>query len=447
MTLSTLVAQGSAETATASATPKTKVTVWCDGRHDYEYMLKKFEEYNATNKDNIEASIEVYTDNYTQTLKLAFETGNGPDIFGTGQQAWDLAKAGKALPLNNYLDADFKTYLGGDSAIIEGVNMFNGKILSLPFNGGTVRLMYNQDIFDKAGITKVPTTFDEVITAARQITKKLSGEGIYGFAINMKSPSSALGRTLNYMMTNNCGVGNGYDFKTGEYHFEKAKPVIEFLKTLMADDIAFPGCDQLDIDPLRTQFAAGHIGMYYSYSSAEPGVYANQFPTKANWNMAPLTTINGTPTGKQNMDAGKKFCISSASKNPDAAWKVMKYIYSADVLGGYYSEGLGAAVVQYVIDNYPAPENIKKMPLAGINNETDAIWPSAPNGIVLEGQDYYTVIGSYLLGINGYGDLDAVLADLNKRYNAGLKKGIDQKTATYYVFPHFDPKNPGGTMN
>ena len=46
-----------------------------------------------------------------------------------------------------------------------------------------------------------------------------------------------------------------------------------------------PGVESLDIDPLRAQFAAGKIGMYFNHSG-EPAVYQSQFPTKVNWSAA-----------------------------------------------------------------------------------------------------------------------------------------------------------------
>ena len=63
---------------------------------------------------------------------------------------------------------------------------------------------------------------------------------------------------------------------------------------MLSEECAFPGCESLDIDPLRTQFAAGKIGMYFSYSAAEPGVYENQFPMDSSkWNAAPIPTVGG----------------------------------------------------------------------------------------------------------------------------------------------------------
>ena len=429
----------------AIANEKTKVVVWTNARHDYDYMSQKIDEFNATNTSNIEIVYEVYTDNYKQVAELGFDTGNGPDVFNTGAGVWDLALAGQALPLNDFLTDEDYAYFGGNKGIVESVNMFDGKILSLPMSISTVRLVYNKGILAKAGIEKVPTTFTEVVAAAKQITEKLSGDGIYGFAINLKSPASALGRTLDYMMEANYGIRYGYNFKTGRYEFDKVSDIPAFLHQMFADGSTFPGCDQLDIDPLRTQFAAGRIGMYYSYSAAEPGVYASQFPTEEKWDFAPLTT-NGNPVGKQGVDAGKWWCINKDTKNPEAAWEVTKFLYSKDLLSGSYAAGLSISMLDDVINSVAVPAQVSEHPLMA-KQDTDAIWPAGPKGLTLEGENYYSVFAGYILGIPGYEDLTKLCADLNTRYNAALDKGLADGTVTAAVYPNFDPMDPTGSMN
>lgn len=428
----------------ASAQEKTKIVVWSNARADYDYVLPKVEEYNATNTSNIEIVYEVYSDNYQQVLELGFDTGNGPDIFCVAGPVWNIARDGQALALNDYITDEQYQYFGAEKGIAESVNMSDGKILSFPFSISTVRLVYNRDILKRAGVEKVPSTFDEVVAAAKLVTEKLSGEGIYGYAINLKSPASALGRTLDYMMQASDGLINGYNFATGRYEFDKTIEIVHFIRQMFADGSAFPGCDQLDIDPLRTQFAAGRIAMYYSYTGAETGVYTRQFPTDADWDFAPLTH-NGNPIGKQGADGGKWWSISKDSKNYDAAYEALMFLYSKDLLVGSYENGLSISMVDDVIAASKQPEAIAKRPMMA-KQETDSLWPTPPAGVTVEGESYYNVFAGHILGIPGYEDLDALAIDLNTRYNAALDKGIADGTVKELVYPNFDPMNPTGSM-
>ncbi|MBP3523325.1 MAG: carbohydrate ABC transporter substrate-binding protein [Clostridia bacterium] len=430
----------------AVAEEKTKVVIWTNSRADYDYVLPCIEKFNETNESNIEIVYEVYSDNYQQVLELGFETGNGPDLYCTSGPVWsNVTYNGQGRPLNDMLTEEQYAFFGGEKAFVNTINMKDGDILSLPYSISTPRLVYNKDIFERAGIEKVPETFEEVIATAKTITEKLSGEGIYGFAINLKGPASALGRTLDYMMGPTAGLINGYNFKTGRYEFDKVTEIVAFLRQMFADGSAFPGCDQLDIDPLRTQFAAGRIGMYYSYTGAEYGVYTNQFVTDVDWDFGPLTG-NGTRVGLQNADGGKWYAMSIDTKVPEAAFEVLSYLESLEVLSGSYEQGLHISMIDEVIKNSEVPAAIQAHPLMA-KQETDGLYPIAPTGVAIEGEDYYNVFAGHILGIPGYEDLDALAQDLNARYNAALDKGIADGTVKEVVYPNFDPMNPAGSMN
>ena len=247
------------------------------------------------------------------------------------------------------------------------------------------------------------------------------------------------------MMQATYGLANGYNFATGRYEFDKVTDIVSFLGQMFRDGSTFPGCDQLDIDPLRTQFAAGRIGMYYSYTGAEYGVYTNQFPTDVKWDFGPLTG-NGTRTGLQGADGGKWYSINKDTKVPDAAFEVLSYLESQDVLVGSYEQGLHISSIDAVIKNSEVPTAIQKHPLMA-KQDTDSVWPLSPTNLVVEGENYYNVFAGYIMQIPGYEDLNALAADLNTRYNTALDKGIADGTVTPVVYPNFDPMNPTGSMN
>ena len=425
---------------------KTVVSIWTDSRNDFDYMTQKVAEFNASH-DKIEIDYQVMSDNYYQTLELSFDTGTAPDIYSSGQNTWNLAAAGKAIALNDYLTDELKAYFGGASAFVEGVNMQDGKILTVPRTTAGARLVYNKDILDAAGVEKVPETFDELVAAAKQITEKLSGQGIYGFAMNLKSPSSALSRTMDYLGTYLDGIWQGYDFKTGQYDFTKYTRMAGYFRKIFEDHSEFPGCDQLDIDPLRTQFAAGHIGLYISYNSAEAGVYSSQFPTDANWDYAPLPVYSkDEPVYSERADAGRSHFVSSSTQHPDEAFEVLLWLSSPEVLNDWYTAGYGLVTLSEVIESATPPEAIAKHPYMA-PQETDKIWPPAPTGLALEGENYYTVFASYILGIPGYEDIEALAQDLNTRYNSALEKGRADGTVVSYTYPNFNPSDPGSSLN
>lgn len=168
------------------------------------------------------------------------------------------------------------------SLLIDDVNRFDGKVYSLANTGLTMRLVYNKDLFAKAGIENPPKSLQEMVEDAKKITEVGKAEGIYGFALNFKNPKQAFDRSVREILSLSGYQGLGFDLKTGQFDFEPYSQVIDYFKQMHKDGSILPGAEALDIDPLRAQFAAGKIGMYLSFST-EPGVYMDQFPTEINW--------------------------------------------------------------------------------------------------------------------------------------------------------------------
>jgi multiple sugar transport system substrate-binding protein len=268
----------------------------------------------------------------------------------------------------------------------------------------------------------------ELAACSKLIADKLKGEGIYGFALNLKSPRSAIDRSFEFMAQRSGGPRWGFDFRKGEYDFTFHRPIVEEFRKIFSGGSAFPGCVSLDIDPLRTQFAAGKIGMYISWSHAEPGVYANQFPTKERWGVAPLPTIER----------------NAKSKHKKEAWIVISELMaSKDYIVGYHEAGLGTTIVpEYIAAAGPSP-TIKAHPALALDSK-DKIWPATPLDIsaaamVVEGKDYWNTVVELFFSD---ADIGKALAGLTKRYNAAYRKGIASGKLKEIKYPRFDPSDP-----
>lgn len=110
-------------------------------------------------------------------FKTAAEAGQGaPDIL-RAEVAWvpEFAAAGHLYALdgtplledNDYLETPLSS------------NVYDGKTYGVPQVTDTLGLMYNKELFAKAGIEEAPTTWDEVEDAAAQLKDKAGVEGIY----------------------------------------------------------------------------------------------------------------------------------------------------------------------------------------------------------------------------------------------------------------------------
>ena len=437
-------AQTEAEKAPSTGGEKTIIKVWSKDRHDATYVQNKVDEYNASNTDNIQVDYQLYTDNYAQAIDMALQSGELPDILVQQEQMFDkYVNEGQWADFYDYMDSDMKEYF--KSVIYPGYNELDGKLYFIPTTGTTCRLFYNKEIFDRVGITEPPKTLEELVEYAKKINTELSKEGIYGFAENMKSASSGLQRSMCIGLERETGLVRGYDFVKGEYDFSQWGDTLKLWKELLSDECAFPGCESLDIDPLRTQFAAGKIGMYMSYSHAEPGVYQNQFPMDSSkWDCVPIPTVGGKTTGKQYFTGTGSYVLNAKSPNVDKAFKVYKDIFAnEDYLIGYYEGGFGVSILPSVIEKAKPGQDFQDKKWLLIN-DIDALLPKPPHtafasGMVVEGEDMYKTCESIYYG---NADIDSTLKDLTDRYNKAYQEAVKNGSGHEVKIANYDPMNP-----
>lgn len=410
---------------------KTTIAYWTDDRHDQEYLKEHIADFNANNPDHIEVELTVLSENYNQSVDIAFSGNQAPDLLRIKSgNAGTFVKKGYLEPIDAFMTEEMNDKFG--SLIIDDVNRFGGKLYSLPNTGNTLRLVYNKDLFDKAGIMSPPSSMQEMVEAAKKITEQGKSEGVYGFALNFKNPKSAFDRAIREILSLSGHQGLGYDIKTAQFDFAPYSEVIEFFKQMWEDGSILPGAESLDIDPLRAQFAAGKIGMYLSFST-EPGVYKDQFPTEINWAGALAPTLTGEIKGTSEIvSAGTWIGISANSKHKEAAWKFMEYLYADEVMTTYHEKGFGIAVVPSIAEKAKQPD-IKGME-GFLVGEHDSMWPVSP-AVTPEGLNYADAFFKYML--TG-GDMKAIVEDLNTRYNDALAQAVEKGEVTATPDPSFD---------
>ncbi len=401
---------------------KTEIVFWSHQRHDKEYVEQKVNEFNETNDKNIKVVYEVMSENYDNNLDLSFQSKQAPDVFRAKGEIMAYVKKGMAQPITEYLtQEDYDRF--GELLGINNINKYKGEIYTVPGFGNTYRLVYNKDIFKKAGLDpeKYPTTMEEVREYAKIITEKLSGEGIYGFAMNLKQPLSAMERSVDEVARKSGAYF--YDFKEGKYDFSAYGEVVKSFANIYNDGSFFPGVESLDIDPLRTQFSLGNIGMYIS-GYWEVGVYNTQFPTDQEWAACAIPTLNGEVKSKNNIiGAGKSFLVSSQTEKQEAVWEFIKFMTSDEFMVGYQEGGFGIIGVSGIAEKASECKTYGSEYFSISDSDTIATLSPERCGMVVEGKTFYDAFGAAIMGD---GNIDEIVKQMDESYNSALKKALEQ---------------------
>jgi multiple sugar transport system substrate-binding protein len=269
---------------------------------------------------------------------------------------------------------------------------------------------------------------------AKKITEdgKANNPVTYGIGFTSSSPFE---RQLE-MMAQVSGVFY-YDYANGKFDFTGYKPFLEAGRELVA--VAYP--DQQGVDNMRAQFAAGQFALWGN-ASQEAGVFTNQFPvTDFEWGVAPVPSLDGEIKGALQVNPNKGYLILKASKNPDAAWEVIKYLQSEEVLKGYMEGGYDLPITSY-IDSIIDKSKMGRMADFSLL-DYESVYPAVPT-INLMGDDYRTVLWNAIMG---YVDIDAAIEDLNTRYNAAYDEDVSLGFIKRLVIEDYDPLHPSaGTV-
>ena len=328
-------------------------------------------------------------------------------------------------------DPEFSKVTDARNHIIEGINAINGVPYAI-FNvqrSGT-RMIYNMDLLEQAGITELPKTLQELVDAAAAVTAVGNGN-FYGIAT---CGSAQFERWLEGIC-NKSGIYH-YDYKNGRFDFSGYAEPIKLAQKFFSDGSMFPGSNTQGVDAMRAQFANGTFAIWGN-ASQEAGVFTDQFPiTEFEWAVGELPSMDGNAYGTVDSRPQKGLHMFSSCKNQDAAWEVVKYLNSEDFVKGYVEHGYALPLSEYMASVVDMSKIGRLADFASVSYE--GLYPAVPS-VSVAGDPYAVALWNVV--VSG-GDVDKVIADLNKSYNEALDRDVKIGKVKRLVIKDFNPLDP-----
>lgn len=253
----------------------------------------------------------------TGKVTTALGGGSGPDVvIVDAAQVSVLAAAKLLVDVSSRFNGVKDQYFPGNVA----ATTYNGATYAVPFDTNNVALFWNKQLFSKAGIANPPATWDELRSAAKELT----GGKQYGYMLGAKGYGSFLywpwlwqngGEIVdssNAKAAFNSPEGlEAWKFYSGLYLTDKVVPPT-FLGVTQA-------WDQY-IQPFLTQQVAMMVIGDWGIAPIAKGNPSLEY------GVAPL------PKGKQaaTVLGGNAVAVTSAAKNQDAAWDFVSWLTAKD---------------------------------------------------------------------------------------------------------------------
>ena len=321
-----IVAMAAAATLWAAPASAVEIEVGYPYSHlfdvTYEKIMESFKQEHPEIDVKFRATYEHYEDGTNIILREAI-SGNLPDITmqGLNRQAI-LVEKGIAKSLEPFIAKEAAFEKDGYHQAMLDLGTFDGAVYGLPFSVSLPVGYYNMDLVNKAGLDKLPTTWDEVITLCQAMKANgVKNPMFWGWNI-----------TGNWFLQALMWSQDEPILKNGNVNFDGEAGLVslEVMKKL------FRGCEMQNLSwkEALASFSAGDVGMMFWSTSALGSVERSKgdFELKT----AEFPGIGNPPIGLP--AGGNAAMLVSQSTDPErlqAAWTFLKYITS----------GLGAAAV------------------------------------------------------------------------------------------------------
>jgi multiple sugar transport system substrate-binding protein len=323
----------------------TEITVYMVEHQTSQSMVKKLQDFQTLTGIKVNTQITPEANYFDQVSNALSSRSGTPDLFMSGvYQLWDYSTAGNVEPLDAYLGNPAltnKDYAPEDfvpSAFDSlkwdgqsGHAVGKGPQLGIPLGMELYMLAYNKRAFQKAGITKVPQTYDELLAAC----DKLQGwNGPGSFAIAVRGARDWGTIHPGYMSTYKNFGAVDFAMENGKLVSKVNSPESVKMNEFFVDLVKRGGSPQWSSQywyMALADFGAGKAAMLFDASNCMCQV---DFQGMAEAGNIGYTTM---PVAK----VGDKFnsnywiwsmAMNSYSKNKVGAWLFLQYFSSKDFL-------------------------------------------------------------------------------------------------------------------
>ena len=280
-------------------------------------------------ENNVNLTIEITPwGNYEEKYLTAFSSGQGPDVGYMYLEMYnDFIDMGALEPLDAYFtEEEISNYLYYDLGNVKGAQY------TLPFIVGNARILYfNMDILNEAGVTELPTAWQDLVDVCTQV-KEANLEGVIPFAQEWADP--AIGALNNLFYPYLWQAGGDIFNENGEVALtenDAAVKAAQFLydlrytyEILPDESMSMTGND------IRDQFAAGNVAV----ASMSANVASIFDEAGINWDFVPSLEDETKAT----WIAADSLIMNAASENKELAASLMKHITSPAIMEKFHSE-------------------------------------------------------------------------------------------------------------
>ena len=254
-------------------------------------------------------------DVHTKLLATLASGAGNVDVCWTDSNLYK--KYAQTMQLTN-MDEHMAAYKDGIPGFLWNMGMWEGHLYGATRRYAPNFFFYRKDIFEEAGVTSVPKTFDEYIEAGLKIQEKEPNRWLDIFRID--GSTSFFFESLMGLGSNRWYFASDEDKLTldSPEHMEAVETYLKIIKSGVVVEGVYWSPEWLD--GLATGEIVGLIGEYWFGQEPE------RFPDQSGkWGFEPVPAIKAGGTQATDSFTSNWLIIPKVSKSPDIAWEYIKF--------------------------------------------------------------------------------------------------------------------------
>lgn len=319
-------------------------SMWNESEPQAEIFKTAIADFEAANPD-CKVTVE-WTGREVKNLVLpAMESGTKLDIFDSDPMALYTSDPSKILQLDEFYalksldgtgtikDSMISSLVDWDASLSAQKGLTGTH--SVPYVPHTVTWFYNKDLFEKAGISAVPTTWAEF----DEVCAKLTAAGIAPITVD----DAYMTLIYAYYLQRALGTEGTSELATTGKDLWKDPMVAQCVNDLA--DFASKGYFSKNVATNKypagqSEFAMGNAAMYFNASWFPAEVQQIAGPDFPWGQFAYPEVANGVGKITENTIGGQAFMVNANTENKEAAFELLKYFLSEKTQNEFLKKGL-----------------------------------------------------------------------------------------------------------
>ncbi len=291
----------------------------------FEEIIADFEEANP----NIKIEMTAYGDEEIKDkTRVLLGSADAPDIFFTwsGERIMQYVRSGNALDITKYLDEDSEWKDSFNQVMLDSCNK-DGAYYAIPWDYSSKEVVYNKNVFEQAGITELPTTWDEFL----DVCQKIKDIGVTPLAVGNQYSWVVCHfmTTLNGKLVPEDVLNANYTLENTEFSDPGYAEALDMMKGLYDQGYTNTDINSCTWEMSQAMVKEGTAGMVYEEVQNLTGY---EDALGEDWGYFDFPEIEGASGEAGYITGGPDvFMVNSESAHPDEAITFLKYLTSDEV--------------------------------------------------------------------------------------------------------------------